>query len=165
MGISMRLYLAPDPDLRAFSVAPTALKTWLHYPRTLPEVNLHEYWRDLDAILASTDVANGKSLLTPGAADWTYPDIGDRGAYGISSTSMALLLRAVDEVDRIAVEAYVVRRWTRQALATGQSPELTPLQVSSSSGELLLYLGRLRDICTLGVAKGYGVLMALWEEL
>lgn len=164
MGISMRLYLAPDPDLRAFSVAPTALKTWLRYPRTLPEANLHEYWRDLDIILASTDVAGGKSLLTAGAADWAYPEIGDRGAYAISSTTMATLLRAVEEVDRVAVEGYVIQRWTRQALATGQSTELTPLQISSSSGELLLYLGRLRDICTLGVKKGYGVVMALWEE-
>jgi hypothetical protein len=165
MGISMRLYLSPDPDLRAFSVAPAALKAWLRFPRTLPEANLHEYWRDLDAILATTDVASGRSLLSASAADWVYPDVGDRGAFGISSTAMAQLLRAVEQVDRIAVEAYVVQRWTRQALATGQSTDLTPLQISSASGELLLYLGRLRDICTLGVRKGYGVMMAMWEEL
>jgi hypothetical protein len=161
----MRLYLAPDPDLRAFSVAPAALNAWLRFPRTLPEANLHEYWRDLDVILASTSAASGKSLLTATAADWIYPDVGDRGAFGLSSTTMVQLLHAVDEVDRLSVEAYVLRRWTRQALATGQSTELTPLQISSSSGELLLYLGRLRDMCTLGVKKGYGVMMALWEEL
>ncbi len=160
----MRLHLAPDPDLRAFTVAPTALKTWLRFPRTLPEANLHEYWRDLDAILRTTAVADGKSLLTASAADWSYPDISDRGAFGISSTNMNQLLRAVEEVDRVAVEAYVLQRWTRQAIATGQPPELSPLQIASSTGDLLLYLGRLRDICALGVRKGYGVLMTLWEE-
>ena len=164
MGIGMRLYLAPDPDLRAFSVAPTALKTWLSFPRTLPEANLHEYWADLDAILATTAVAGGKSLLTASAADWTYPGISDRGAFGISSTKMDQLLRAVEEVDRVAVEAYVLQRWTRRALATGQSPDLTELEMAASAAELLLYLGRLRDICTLGVRKGYGVMMALSEE-
>lgn len=161
----MRLYLAPDPDLRAFSVAPAALKAWLRFPRTLPEATLHEYWRDLDAILATTPAAAGQSLLSATAADWIYPDVGDRGSYGISSTTMARLLQAIEQVDRTRVEDYIRQRWAKQANATGQLPHLTPLQLSSSSGELLLYLGRLRDICTLGVKKGYGVLMALWEEL
>jgi hypothetical protein len=161
----MRLYLAPDPDLRAFVVAPAALKAWLRFPRGLPDVSLHEYWRDLDAMLATTPQAAGRSLLSANGADWIFPEVGDRGAYGISSTSTQGLLRAIEQVDRTRVEDYVRQRWTRQALATGQSPELTPLQVSSSSGELLLYLGRLRDACLLGVTKGYGIVMALWEEL
>ena len=36
---------------------PSALKAWLRFPRTLPEANLHEYWRDLDAILTAGPTA------------------------------------------------------------------------------------------------------------
>lgn len=164
MGISMRLYLAPDSDLRAFAVAPMALKAWLRFPRSLPDVSLHEYWRDLDAMLLATPSANARSLLTANGADWIFPDAADLGAYGLSSTSMQALQRAALQVDAPAVEAYVRQRADGQARATGAVPGLTPVQLASSSAELELYLTRLREACALGTAKGYGVVMALWEE-
>ena len=164
MGISMRLYLAPDSDLRAFAVAPSALKAWLRFPRSLPDVSLHEYWRDLDAILMATPSASARSLLSANGADWIFPDAADLGAFGISSTSMQALQRAVQQVDLPAVEAYVRQRADRQARATGAPLGLTPVQLGSASAELELYLGRLREGCALGTQKGYGAVMALWEE-
>ncbi|MEO8140657.1 MAG: hypothetical protein ABI742_13470 [Gemmatimonadota bacterium] len=160
----MRLYLAPDSDLRAFAVAPSALKAWLRFHRSLPDVSLHEYWRDLDTMLMATPSASARSLLTANGADWIFPDAGDLGAYGLSSTSMQALQRAVLQVDPPAVEAYVRKRADQQARATGATPGLTPVQLASSSAELGLYLTRLREACALGTAKGYGAVMALWEE-
>jgi hypothetical protein len=39
------------------------------------------------------------------------------------------------------------------------------VQLSEATDELVLYLSRLRESCTLAVAKGYGLLMALWDEV
>lgn len=160
----MRLYLTPDPDLRAFAVAPAALKAWLRLPRTLPDVSLQEYWRDLDAVLAATPLGRARPLLTANGADWIFPDIADRGAYAISSVSTQRLLSAVEEVDRPIVEAYVRERWALRARRTGIATEITPAQLASATEKVLLYLGRLREACTLCGAKGYGILMALWED-
>jgi hypothetical protein len=164
MGICMRLYLAPDPDLRAFAVAPAALKAWLRFPRGLPEVSLQEYWRDLDTLLAATPAADTESLLTANGADWIFPEAGDLGAYGLSSTSMQVLRKAVEQVQRSQVEAYVRMQWSRWSQETGGPPQPTAMQLSAATEEVLLYLGRLQGACALAAAKGYGTVMVLWEE-
>lgn len=164
MGISMWLYSAPDSDLRAFAGAPRTLQIWLRYPRSLPDVSLHEHWQDLDAILGSEPSVHSKSPLRPQGADWTYPFVADRGAHALSSTTTEDLLHSIDQVDRPKVEDYVRRQWAAQALEVGHSPELTPMQLSSRTDELLVHLARLRESCALALSKRYGLLMALWEE-
>ncbi len=165
MGMSMVLYVAPDPDLRAFAVAPSTLKTWLSFPQSIPAVSLHEYWRDIDAILSRAPSIHAPGPLTPGSAEWTFTGAADRGAHALSSTSTQRLLQAAKEVGRAEVEAHVRERWAIQAAATGQSPDLTPAQLASRAEELVLYLDRVREICSKAVAKGHGLLMAFWEEL
>jgi len=164
MGICMRLYLAPDSDLRAFSGAPRTLRVWLRYPRSQPDISLREYWEDLDAILTSDPSVHPKPSLRPQGADWTYPFVADRGAHALSSTSTEHLLHSIDQVARPQVEAYVRQRWEARARQTGQPPELPPTRLSAETEELLVYLARLRESCALAVGKRYGVLMALWQE-
>jgi hypothetical protein len=165
MGISMRVYLAPDSDLYAFAHAPRTLQLWLRSPRSLPDVSLQEYWKDLDAILASEPSMHPRSPLTATGADLRYPSAADRGAHALSSTSTAHLLRSLEQVARPQVEAYVRQAWAAQALEAGLSSDLSPVQLSEATDELVLYLSRLRESCTLAVAKGYGLLMALWDEV
>jgi hypothetical protein len=164
MGISMLLYLAHDSDLRAFTGAPRTLQVWLRYPHSIPPVSLHEYWQDLDAILAGEPSERSKSRLRPQEADWTYPFVADRGAHALSSISTEQLLHSIELVARPQVEAYVRQRWVAKAVKTGEVPELAPAQVSLGTEELLVHLARLRESCALAVSKGYGLLMALWEE-
>ena len=166
MGIGMRLYLAHDSDLRAFTGAPRTLQMWLRYPHSLPETSLKDSWQDLDSILLNESFADSRSLLRPQGADWTYPFVADRGAHAISATSTVQLLSAIDAVDRARVEAYVRRRAAAQTKDNGPpAPALTPEELSRATDDLLHYLSRLRESCALAVSKGYGVLMALWDEL
>lgn len=163
MGISMRLYMAPDSDLHAFTGAPRTLQLWLRYPHAQPEVSLDDRWQDLDAILGGVPSTHSKSPLSPNGANWKYPDAADRGAHALSSTVTKNLLHAVEQITRSEVETYVRRRASR-ATEEGLSPDATPAQLSAEVDELLMYLSRLRESCTLATGKGYGILMALWEE-
>lgn len=160
----MLLYAAPDPDLRAFAVAHSALQAWLRLPRAVPDLSVHEYWRDLDVLIGRAPGAPSLTPLTAGSADWSIPEVADRGAYALSSISTQRLLAAIEQVTPADVESYVRERWARQAERTGQSPTLTPAQVGSRAGELELYLGKLKEYCGLAVRRGYGLVMALWEE-
>lgn len=164
MRIGMRLYLAPDSDLRAFAGAPRTLRKWLRFPRSVPEVSLDEHWQDLDAILAAATTGPSRSPFTPQGADWTYPFVADHGAYALSSTSTEDLLHSTEQVGRPEVEAYVLRKWAARAHSTECSPDLTPAELASRTEELLVYVARLREACALAVSKRYGVLMARWEE-
>jgi hypothetical protein len=164
MGIGMRLYMAPDSDLYAFAGAPRTLQMWLRYPRSVPDVELHEHWKDLDAIVGAEPSAPSRSPLTPEGANLAYPTAADHGAHALSSTSTKHLLHAVEAVARPKVEAYVRQRWAAHVPQTGSLPDLAPEQVEIETDELLEYLGRLRQACTLAAGKGYGLLMALWEE-
>lgn len=164
MGICMRLYSAPDSDLYAFAGAPRTLQVWLRYPRPVPEVSLHGHWLDLDAILGSEPSAVSNSPLTPNSADWKYPTAADRGAYALTSTSTEVLLHLIERIGRPQVETYVRQRWVAEALQTGQPADPTPAQLASRTEELLQPLALLRDSCRLAQSKGYGLLMALWEE-
>jgi hypothetical protein len=74
------------------------------------------------------------------------------------------LLLSVEQIARSQVEAYVRRRWAGRAIEDGLPPDPSPTQLAAEVDELLTYLSRLRESCTLAAAKGYGVLMALWEE-
>jgi hypothetical protein len=164
MVMSMRLYLAPDSDLHAFTGAPRTLQLWLRYPHAQPEASLDDRWQDLDAILGGEPSTHSKSPLTPNGANWKYPAAADRGAYAISSTVTKHLLHAVEQITRSHVEAYVRRRWASRAIDDGLPPDPPPAQLAAEVEELLTYLSRLRESCTLAAAKGYGLLMALWEE-
>jgi len=161
MSTSMRLYLAPEADLRAFSVAPRTLQIWLRQPHPQPELSLQEYWRDLDAIIAAEPVAQSKSLLTPKGGDWTYPTAADRGAHGLSLATTRQLLHAIEQIARPQIEAHVRQG---RAAEERQAPDLTAEEVSAATEELLLQLTRLGEWCTRAVTKHYGLLMALWEE-
>jgi len=164
MGIRMHLYLAPDPDLHAFTGAPRTLQMWLRYPHPQPEVSLGERWQDLDAILGGQASAHSKSPLTPSSANWKYPEAADHGAHALSSTVTKRLLHSVEQITRSDVEAYVRRHWATRAIENGLPPDPSPAQVSSETAELMMYLDRLRESCTLAAGKGYGLLMALWDE-
>ena len=156
MSAVMRVYVAPDSDLAAFAGAPRTLRMWLHFPHALPPVSLGGHWQALDTILANEPSWRSASALRPQNADWTYPFAADRGAYALSSTSTGYLLHTIDQIERPTIEAYV-------ALKLGLS-EHTVKQLSTRTDELLLYLARLRASCALAVGKGYGILLALWEE-
>ncbi len=164
MSISMRLYPAPDPDLYAFAGAPKTLQMWLRYPHSIPEVSLGDAWEDLDAILAAFPGAPSPSPLTPNGADLKYPEGADRGAHAISSTTTQRLLRSIEQVERPQVEAYVRQRLATTATPTTPSPELSAWLVLAETEALLADLARLREICTLALGKGYGLVMALWED-
>ena len=163
MSICMRLYLAPETDLRTFAVAPVTLKVWLQYPRSSRDVALHEYWRGLDAILAGVPSARPRSWLTPEGADFVYAGAADHGAYSLSSSSTAELLRTIDQVTSAQVAAYVRLQWEADATGSGHSAELTAAQLSGAVEELELYFAPLRESCARAVEKGYGLVMALWN--
>ena len=164
MGISMLLYAAPDPDLRAFALAHSALKAWLRLPRTLPDLAVHEHWRDLDAVIARAPASPSPSPLTDAAADWRFPEVADHGAYALSSTSTQRLLMAIEQVRPPDIEAYVRERWVRQGERPGQVPDLPSAEVGSRVGELELHLGKLKDYSALAVKRGFGLVLALWED-
>jgi hypothetical protein len=152
MSISMRLYLAPDSDLRAFGGAPKTLQKWLRQPRVPADMWLQERWRDIDAILATGTLEQGRySPLTAEGSDFTYPSAADHGAYALSSTSTERLYHALGEVSRDQVEAYLLDR------------SVTRTELPSETEELLAHLGCLDEACRLAVGKRYGLLMALWE--
>lgn len=161
MGMQMRLYPAPDPDLRAFSIAPMTLKAWLRYANSLPEVSLREAWKDLDALLAGAPGASAASPLSPAGADWRFPDAADRGAHALSSGSTAVLLRAIENIDRPQVERFLTARLT--GAGEGDSPPLPPEELARTTDELLGQLAKLRESCTEAVRRGYGLLMAFWD--
>ena len=163
MGICMRLYLAPEADLRTFAVAPVTLKAWLQYPRSSRDVSLHEYWRGLDAILTSIPATQARSWLTPEGADYVYPGAADHGAHSLSSGSTEALLRTIDQVTTAQVAAYVRQQWGAETSTAGRSPDLTPAQLSDAVEELELYFAPLRETCARAVDKGYGLVMALWD--
>lgn len=164
MHIGMRLYLAPDSDLRAFAGAPRTLRIWLRYPRSVPDISLDAHWQDLDSILAGASNEPSRPLLRPQGADWTYPFVADHGAHSLSSTSTQHLLHSAEQIGRTEVEAYVRRQWAAQAQATGRSPDPAPEELASRTEQLLVYLAHLREACSLAVSRGYGILMALWEQ-
>lgn len=163
MGISMRLYLAPDSDLRAFTGAPRTLHLWLRYPRTPADAWLHESWRDLATLLAASPFAPANSPLTPAGGDWQYPSAADHGAHALTPASTQQLLQAIEQIDRRDVEAHVRQRWAALSAEHGLSPHLAADQLSAGTDELLGYLACLEDACTRARAKGFGLLMALWE--
>ncbi|HSB53137.1 MAG TPA: hypothetical protein VLD58_02230, partial [Gemmatimonadales bacterium] len=71
MAVSMRLYLAPDSDLYAFTGAPRTLQKWLRSRRSIADMWLHGYWRHIDALLVSEAKAYAKhSPLSPLGGDF-----------------------------------------------------------------------------------------------
>jgi hypothetical protein len=163
MGICMRLYLAPEADLRTFAVAPLTLKAWLQHPRSSRDISLHEYWRGLDAILTSIPSTRTRPWLTPEGADYVYPGAADHGAHSLSSGSTAELLRTIDQVTSAQVAAYVRQRWEAESAEADHATSLTPAQLSAAAEELELYFAPLRESCVRAVDKGYGLVMALWD--
>jgi hypothetical protein len=162
MAICMRLYLAHQSDFFAFSRAPRTLGIWLRSPHALPDVLLGEAWHDIDALLTGATAA--PSQLRAEGGDWTYPAAADHGAHAISAATTQRLLESVQQIDRPKVAAYVRRRWVLQAFLKGEASELAPGQLAAMTDELLGHVTRLREACELAVRKGYGILMALWEE-
>ena len=162
-GICMRLYLAPEADLRTFAVAPNTLKVWLHFPRSSRDIALHEYWRGLDAILARVPASRDRSWLTAGGADFVYAGAADHGAHSLSAESTETLLRVIDEVTTHRIAAYVRQQWEAQAPASGHAPDLDPVLLVGAVEELELYFAPLREFCAKAVGKGYGLVMALWN--
>jgi hypothetical protein len=119
----------------------------LHSPHPSREASLQDAWQDIDALLTGTNPT--PSPLRPEAADWTYPSAADQGGYAISAATTERLLHSIQKVDRNQVAA---------------AAELTPEELNTGTETLLGYLTRLREACELVVSKGYGILMALWEE-
>jgi hypothetical protein len=162
-GISMRLYLAPEADLRTFAVAPSTLRVWLHFPRSSRDIALHEYWRGLDAILARVPASRDRSWLTADGADYVYAGAADHGAHSLSAESTATLLRVIDQVTTHRIAAYVRQQWEAEAAANGHSADLDPELLVAAVEELELYFAPLREFCAKAVGKGYGLVMALWN--
>jgi len=163
MGISMRLYLAPDSDLRAFTGAPKTLQKWLRQRRSLADMWLQEYWRDIAALLAADPAAPaGYSPLTPEGADFAYPTAADHGGHGLTSTSAEQLLFALERITPSQVEAYVRHRSLSQSSKAGGAPP-QPEQLAAETEALLAHLACLEEACALAAEKRYGLLMALWE--
>jgi hypothetical protein len=164
MGVSMRLYLAPDSDLYAFTGAPRTLQKWLRSRRSNTDMWLHGYWRHIDAILVSESLAFPKhSPLTPLGGDFVYPSAADHGAHGLSSTSSERLSRALELVTPAHVESYV-RHWS---LVHAPLPELTggpiELEPPPTAEDVRVYLGCLQEVCGYAFDKKYGLVLALWE--
>lgn len=157
----MRIHPTPDPDLRAFAVAPNTMVAWLRHVESLPTLSLDGVWRDLDAILGEAPSSPSPSPLAPGGADISFPEIGEVHAHGIFSGSTEELLKAVSEVDRRDVEGYLRQRWSAEhaAIDEGDDADTPPLGVITE--DLLLALGRLKETLTVAVAKGFGLLMVL----
>jgi hypothetical protein len=165
MGNSIRLALAPDSDLRAFTGAPRTLRAWLRYPRPIPDVSLRECWEDLDALLASVAGPGAGSPLRPQSADYTYPFAADHGAFALSSTRTQELLASLEGLTPDRVEAYVRERQEhRSAIAGGGSARSSEGEGIPDTEKLLHCLARLRECCALAVAKRYGLLMTRTEE-
>jgi hypothetical protein len=164
MGISMRLYLAPDSDLRAFTGAPKTLQKWLRQRRSLKDMWLQEHWRDIDAILAADPSASSNySPLTPRGADFVYPTVADHGAHGLTSTSTEQLLQSLAQVTTPRVEAYVRLRSMIHSSEPGSAPLPTTEQLAAETQALLTHLACLEEACMLAVSKRYGLVMALWN--
>lgn len=164
MGVSMRLYLAPDSDLYAFTGAPRTLQKWLRTRRSNTDMWLHGYWRHIDAILVSESLAFAKhSPLTPLGGDFVYPSAADHGAHGLSSTSSERLSRALELVTPAHVESYV-RHWS---LVHAPLPDLTggpiELEPPPTANDVRVYLGCLQEVCGYAFDKKYGLVLALWE--
>jgi hypothetical protein len=164
MGICMRLYLAPETDLRTFEVAPLTLRSWLGHPRSSRDVSLHEYWRGLDAILTTVPASQGRSWLTPAGADYVYAGAADHGAHSLSSASTEALMGVIDQVTTHHVVRYVRQQWEAQAAAAGLDPDLSPEQLVAAAEELELFFAPLRESCAKAVARRYGLVMALWDS-
>jgi hypothetical protein len=160
---SMRLYLAPDSDLRAFTGAPKTLQVWLRYPRAMADAWLHRSWKDLDAILAAAPGTPTRSPLTPAGADWIYPTAADHGAHALSPDHTRQLLEVIERLTPADVEAYVRHRWARVNGESGGTNAMTESQVDQEVEELLSYLGCLQEACVRAQVKGYGLMMALWS--
>lgn len=159
----MRLYLAPDSDLRAFTGAPKTLNVWLRYPRAMADAWLHRSWKDLDAIVAASPATPTRSPLTPAGADWVYPTAADHGAHALSPTHTKQLLEVIESIGPAEVEVYVRQRWARLGDRVGQEQEMPEAQVDQEVEELLSYLGCLQEACVRAQVKGYGLMMALWS--
>lgn len=158
----MRLYLAPESDLRAFTGAPKTLGVWLRYPRALADAWLHRSWPDLNAILAAAPGTPTPSPLTPSGADWTYPTAADHGAFALSPNHTKQLLETIDGVGPAEVTAHVRARWARRNADQGRDLAPSEEQLDREVEELLSYLACLQDACTRAQVKGYGLVMALW---
>ena len=159
----MRLYLAPEADLRTFAVAPNTLKVWLQFPRSSRDIALHEYWHGLDAILAAVPASQDRSWLTPGGADFVYAGAADHGAHSLSAESTASLLRVIDQVTTHRIAAYVRQQWEAEAAMSGRSADVDPELLLGAVEELELYFAPLREFCAKAEGKGYGLVMALWN--
>lgn len=164
MALRMRLYPTPDPDLGAFSVAPQALKAWLKYAHSRPEVSLHPHWRDLDEILGRAPSAPSPTPLGPTGAHWRFPNANEHGAHALSSESTKRLLVAIEETSRAQIEAYLRQRWSAHAQATGQPTELPGPELATLTDALLASMARLRQTCAEAIEKGYGILMVLEDD-
>ncbi len=164
MGISMRLYIAPDSDLRAFTGAPKTLQKWLRQRRSLADMWLEEHWRDIAALLAADPAAPANySPLTPEGAEFTYPTVADHGAHALTSTLTELLLHSLERITASQVEAYVRHRSVIRSSEAGSPVSPSPQELSAETEALLAHLACLEEACTLAVSKRYGLLMALWQ--
>jgi hypothetical protein len=155
----MRIHPTPDPDLRAFSLAPNTMIAWLRHAESLPMLSLDGTWRDLDAILGEAPSSPSPSPLSPGGADISFAEISEVRAHGIFSGSTEELLKALGEVDRRDVEGYLRQRWGADHSDGADGGDTPPLGVITE--DLLLALGRLKETLTVAVAKGFGLLMVL----
>ncbi|HWA16242.1 MAG TPA: hypothetical protein VG817_07410 [Gemmatimonadales bacterium] len=162
MSASMRLYLAPDSDQRAFTGAPKTLQLWLRYPRSMADAWLHQSWRDLDALISATPGCPTRSPLTPAGADWIYPTAADHGAHALSPEHTRELLATIERIGPPEVDVYVRERYDRhngEGAAAQQPDDFFDREVE----ELMGYLSCLQDACVRAQVKGYGLIMALWS--
>lgn len=158
----MRLYLAPDSDLRAFTGAPRTLQLWLRYPRSMADAWLDQSWRDLDAIIAATPGTPTRSPLTAAGADWIYPTAGDHGAHALTPEHTRQLLETIERIGPGEVELYVRERYDRrngEGTAAQQPDDFFDKEVA----DLMGYLSCLQEACVRAQVKGYGLVMALWS--
>ncbi len=164
MAVSMRLYLAPDSDLYAFTGAPRTLQKWLRSRRSLTDMWLHEYWRHLDGLLVSEARAYPKhSPLHPLGGDFVYAAAADHGAHGISSTSTERLARSLEKITPEHIGSYV-RHWLVDhaplPVLSGGPVEVEPPPLPD---DVATYLGCLHEACGVAFDKKYGMVLALWE--
>jgi len=148
MAAGMKVYLAPDSDLRAFGGAPKTLQLWLR-TRPQPPLELGPSWQMLSDIIGALPDAPRAPLAAEGA-DYRYQGAADHGAHGLSSPATERLSAAVARVDLAAVE-----RGLAGSGADGNSAE---------AARLLQLLAALREVCERAVTKRYGLVLALWEE-